>query len=271
MSFLSSFVGADASKNAGKAFGKQGALIDANSDVARQQLALADQYQSQYMSPMIQQAYNAANNYDPYAAANFAPEHLAYADQVGQEYDNAADQTYADYASRGLGSGGSGLTAEYGMNRRAQAADIANYRRQLMMRNAQERQRRIESFVPMISGITSNLTNTGAGINQNNIGALGGVGAMYQSSANQAFGNLASIASSAASLPGLGRRPTADAGNNSLGTNQPPAPPPMLGQSPVTTGVTYGGGPPPSPVTGGYGFPATTGVQNPFNRNFLAG
>lgn len=237
MSWISELTGTDDRKHARDAYSKAGDLASQQAALAQEQLKRSQGYITQYQDPILGQAYKAATDYDPYAMDNYAPAYMQYKNANAGAYDDAVDQTYSDYAERGLGGASSGLGADISGIRRDEAQNFGNFRLGQYQNNINERQRRLENFVPMINGVVGNLQGQAGGNLNSGVGNMGGIGGMYSSQANQAMQNLTGLAQTAAtygmggkaqplSLPNMGNG-NPNAGNNQLSTNQSGAPLPM--------------------------------------------
>jgi hypothetical protein len=253
MSSLSAFLGMDARGNANKVQAQQQALLQYQADLAKQISGSVNPMQS----GVLGQLYANATNPDLYGGSYTSPRYAAYEDATAPAYDHAVNQTFADFASRGLGGDSSGLDAQVSQTRRSEASDLANYRRNLLVQGQQAQQQNLQS----LQGDLTGQQQLGLGALSGAASGLGGLAGMYNSQADSAIKNITGLATTAAGIAS-GNPAVAANGLSSMGN---------------TTPVWKGGDtiPMAADVTGGYGagggFGAPSWTDNASSYDSLGG
>lgn len=178
--------------------------IGQSNQVNQAQLQAYNQYYAPLMSAYAKSAgFNPETKtfdtgYNPYGGAYGDAKYGQYAEQTDTAYDQAANQISADGIARGFVGKDTATEAQLGALRSQEAADLAGFRRDLLVRGEDERYRRMAEMLP-------GLSSTGSNAQQN----LMGLGANYASRAGNmgdSLGNLVSAVSQSGILDKFGKK-----------------------------------------------------------------
>jgi hypothetical protein len=215
MSWITEFLGVDASRNANKAGQQQASLIQQQLALAQQQQAQMQPYQQQYLKMLA----DYSSNPDPLGVTS---QLLGARQSNDPAYDNAVNSVFSDFAERGMGANSTALRSNVSNIRAQQGSADRKLAVSLNAENEQEKYRRALGMYNSLQGLEGNANSA---ISQG-IGNLGGLQGMYASQSQGALGNLASLGSifGAGGFLGGKKKRSVDAGDGKYGLSQPGKP-----------------------------------------------